>query len=113
MELTGRFRDTYEFAIRTHIARKIRPEDSVFAQTYPKLTLLALSPEFNAKMAYDIILAKQRAEGGEDMFERTAEIGRSLAERYMYSRDPSLRPTPEQYETAKSELRKKQQDEES
>lgn len=106
--LTGRHLEAYEFALRTHVARRIRAEDTALAQRYPKLTLLALSPEFNAKIAHDIILAKQRADGGEDMFEHTAEIGRTLAERYVYSRDPTLRPTPEQFETAKSELRKKQ-----
>jgi hypothetical protein len=108
MSLTGRYLESYEFAVRTHVNRNVLPNDVSLAQRYPKLTLLALSREFNAKIAYDIILAKQRAESGEDMFEATAEIGKTLAERYVYSRDPTLRPSTEQFEVAKEELRKKQ-----
>ncbi len=108
--LSGRFKDAYEFAVRTHVNRRVDPADNGVAAMYPKLTLLALSSEFNAKMIMDILVAKQRAEAGEDMFEETANIGKRLAERYVYSRDPSLRPTEEQFEVAKQELRKKQAD---
>jgi hypothetical protein len=110
--LSGRFREAYEFSLRTHVHRRVSPSDNALARAYPKLTILALSDDYNAVFARDILLAKQRAEQGEDMFEHTAEIGRRLAEKYVYSKDPSLRPTDSEFLAAKETLRVKQMEEE-
>jgi hypothetical protein len=111
-QLQGRFLEAYEFAIRTHITRSVRVEDTHFAERYPKLTILALSRDFQAVVARDILLAKQMQELGtataEEIFERTSEIGKQLGQRYL---KPNLRPSEDAFGVAKERLRKKQEDE--
>jgi hypothetical protein len=111
-QLQGRFLEAYEFAIRTHITRSVRVEDTHFAERYPKLTILALSRDFQAVVARDILLAKQMQELGtataEEIFERTSEIGKQLGQRYL---KPNLRPSEDAFEVAKERLRKKQEEE--
>jgi hypothetical protein len=110
--LQGRFLEAYEFAIRTHIARRIAPEDEAMAQRYPKLTILAMSRDFQATVARDILLAKQMQELGtassDEIFERTAAIGKELGKKYL---KPEVRPSDEAFEVAQAKLRKKQLEE--
>jgi hypothetical protein len=115
MSLTGRFLEAYEFAVRTNVTRQIRREDAHFAELFPKLTTLALSGEFNASLAHDILLAKQMQETGAategETFERTSEIGKRLANQYLYGKNPELRPTNEEYEVAKQSVKRKYESE--
>lgn len=110
--LQGRFLEAYEFAIRTHVTRTVRPEDAHLAERYPKLTILAMSRDFQASVAKEILLAKQMQELGtatqEEIFQRTSEIGKQLGQRYL---KPELRPSEEAFEVAKERLRKKQNEE--
>jgi hypothetical protein len=110
--LRGRFLDAYEFAVRTHVTRTIADSDVHLAQLYPKLTILAMSNDFNAVTARDILYTKQLQEEGstteEDIFQRTSEIGKKLGEKYLYQKNSHLRPSDEQYELAKNKLRTKQ-----
>jgi phosphopantothenoylcysteine synthetase/decarboxylase len=111
-QLQGRFLEAYEFAVRTHVTRTIRAEDAHLAERYPKLTILAMSQDFQAKTAHDILLAKQMQELGtasaDEIFQRTSDIGKSLGQRYLRG---DLRPSDAAYEVAKSRLRKKQEEE--
>ena len=111
-QLQGRFLEAYEFALRTHIHRRIAPEDEALAQRYPKLTILAMSREFQATTARDILLAKQMQELGtassDEIFERTAAIGKELGKKYL---KPEHRPSDEAFEVAQAKLRKKQLEE--
>lgn len=110
--LQGRFLQAYEFAIRTHVTRTIRPEDAHLAERYPKLTILAMSRDFQASVAKEILVAKQMQELGtateEEIFQRTSDIGKQLGQRYL---KPDLRPSDDAFEVAKDRLRKKQNEE--
>lgn len=107
--LTGVYLDMYEYALRTNKNRKIQQTDEQLAERYPKLTILALSDRFDVKMLYEIIYAKQLQELGEETnsetFERTSKIGKQLAERYIYEKNPDLRPNEETYTNAQERLR--------
>lgn len=115
-ELTGRYLAAYEFAVRTHVQRRVAPEDASLAEAYPKLTVLALSPDFRATFAKDIILAKQMQETGTatsaETFQRTSEIGKRLAEVYLFSKSPELRPTESEFAIAQQRVREKQLEDE-
>lgn len=115
-DLTGVYLTMYEYAIRTHEARGVLQNDVGLAERYPKLTMLALSPKFDKRMAFDIIYAKQlqetNQETSEQTFERTSRIGKKLADTYLYSQNPTLRPTNEQLEIASERLRERQLQEE-
>ena len=111
-QLSGVYLSMYEYAIRTHEARGVLNQDTQLAERYPKLTMLALSPKFDKRMAFDIIYAKQlqetNQETSEQTFERTSRIGKKLADTYLYSQNPTLRPTDDQLETARNRLREQQ-----
>jgi hypothetical protein len=117
MSLSGRFLEAYEFTIRTHLSRRVAPDDAKFAELFPKLTTLALSSEFNARLAHDILLAKQLQETGvateDQTFERTSEIGQRLAKQYLYGKNPELRPTEQEYQIAKDRVKRKYESEEN
>ena len=115
-QLTGIYLTMYEYALRTHEARGVLQDDVALAERYPKLTMLAMSPKFDKRMAFDIIYAKQLQETNqettEQTFERTSKLGKKLADTYLYSQNPALRPTNEQFAVASNRLRERQQQEE-
>lgn len=115
-QLSGIYLQQYEYALRTNEARGVLQSDTHLAERYPKLTMLALSPKFDKSMAFDIIYAKQlqetNQETSEQTFERTSRIGKKLADTYLYSQNPSLRPTNEQFDIATERLRERQLEEE-
>jgi hypothetical protein len=115
-QLTGVYLNMYEYALRTNEARGVLETDTQMAERYPKLTMLALSPKFDKRTAFDIIYAKQlqetNQETSEQTFERTSRIGKKLADTYLYSQNPSLRPSNEQFNVARNRLRERQQEEE-
>jgi|LauGreDrversion4_2_1035121.scaffolds.fasta_scaffold683779_1 hypothetical protein len=114
-ELKGRYLELYQFVVRTHVNNGIVNGDEKYASLFPKFTMLALSPEFRSHLAHDIILAKQLQEMGletsEETFERTTEIGRRLADKYLYERNPELRPNENEFSEACERVRKFQSDE--
>lgn len=114
-QLTGVYLTMYEYALRTHEARGVLENDVSLAERYPKLTMLAMSPKFDKRMAFDIIYAKQLQETNqettEQTFERTSRLGKKLADTYLYSQNPSLRPTDEQFTVASNRLRERQEEE--
>jgi hypothetical protein len=115
-QLTGIYLTMYEYALRTHEARGVLNQDTHLAERYPKLTMLSMSPKFDKQMAFDIIYAKQLQETNqettEQTFERTSRLGKKLADTYLYSQNPTLRPTNEQFTVASNRLRERQQEEE-
>ncbi len=115
-KLIGVYLEQYNYALRTHSTRTVSQEDLQLSQRYPKLTMLAMSPKFDKNMLYDIIYAKQLQETNQETsnetFERTKIIGKKLANTYLYSQNPSLRPTDEQFKVAEEKLRKRQEEDE-
>jgi len=111
-DLSGIYLQQYEYALRTNEARGVLQSDTHLAERYPKLTMLALSPKFDKRMAFDIIYAKQlqetNQETSEQTFERTSRIGKKLADTYLYSQNPTLRPTDDQLDVARNRLREQQ-----
>jgi len=110
MSLKGVYLESYEYALRVVQNKKILETDRHLSERYPKLTILAMSPQFDQNMLYEIILAKQKQELNEETsdanFERTSKIGKQLAERYIYEKNPDLRPNEEAYTNAQEKLRK-------
>jgi hypothetical protein len=115
MSLTGKYLELYEFVVRTHVNNGIVNGDEKYAELFPKFTMLALSPDFRSHLAREIIYAKQLQETGvetpEETLNRTADIGRLLAETYLYQRTPELRPSDHEFEEARQKVRNFQNEE--